>query len=631
MNLRSAWLTFAVLLSLGPLFRLFPPWITAVCIASAVFSLFEFRREWLKKAIALGAAAGVFLQYGTLFSRDAGLALLALLVCLKLMELKGRRDATLVIFLGYFLVMTWFFDSQSIPVALAMFGLVIVLTANLVRINMRQAEPMHCLRTSMHLLLQALPIALVLFLLFPRIPGPIWALPKTSTAARSGLDDVLSPGSISHLVLSDEVAFRVDFRSAIPPKPLLYWRGPVLWDYDGKSWTTGIRHMKGGAVRAIGAGVEYEVMQEATGRKWLFGLDMPVTTPSGASVTSDHQILSASPVNEIRRYRMVSHPEYEEGVFETAENLEEATALPWGSNPQSEALARAWRGKSADEIVSLAISFYKAHRFVYTLNPPLLGASQVDDFLFRTRSGFCEHYASSFAYLMRAAGIPARIVTGYQGGEINPLGHYLVVRQSDAHAWVEIWEEGRGWKRIDPTAIVSPARIDDGVSAALHSDNLPVMMRRDAAWLRRIRFGWDAAANTWNLWVVGYGEERQKRFFGSLGMQGATLRDIAATLAVALSVLILVGTSVLMLRLQASEKDRVQRIYLEFCRKMARRGIRRMPSEGPVDYGKRIVESMPDLREPVSGIVDLYVKLRYGSGGSREETAMFAKRVGKLR
>ncbi len=625
--MRSSWLTLAVVLTLGPLFRLFPAWIILICLAISAFSLLKYRNEWLLKSVAIGAACGVYLQYGTLFSREAGMALLALLVCLKLLELKDRRDAALVLFLGYFLILTWFFDTQSMPVTAAMLALVVFLTANLVGVNNRTGVPdaKICLRSASILLLQAVPFALVLFLLFPRI-APIWPLPHSAGSASSGLSDSLSPGSISNLVLSGEVAFRVDFRSDMPARSELYWRGPVLWDYDGRTWSAGKPRPSGASLRGLGELTSYDVMLEPSGRNWLFALDMPLSHPQGSSITADRQILAAMPVINRMRYAMTSSLRFNAGLDESDSNLIEAVRIPEGMNPKAEALARSWRGEHPEDIVRHAIRFYKDHHFVYTLSPPLLKSEQMDDFLFGTRSGFCEHYASSFAFLMRAAGVPARIVTGYQGGEINPIGRYLIVHQSDAHAWVEIWEAGRGWVRIDPTASVAPMRIESGASAALPS-SLPIMMGSDVAWLRNFRFGWDAAANAWNQWVVGYGEEKQKRLFSNFGMEGASLRDIAVTLSVAISLFFLAATLFLLIRVRRTGQDRVQEVYLLFCRKMERKGMARISSEGPLDYANRIAALQPGIASRIFPIVQLYVALRYGEGGTNEDFSRFVRLV----
>lgn len=619
------WLSLSVMLTLLPLYRQFPGWVLPACLAISVPGIAGYRQRWLLTVCAVASAFGVFLQYGTLFSREAGMALLALLLCLKLAETKGSRDAFLVVMLCYFLLMTWFFDSQAIPAAAGMLFMLVILTADLVRIN-AGAGVWASLRLSFRLLVQAAPMAAVFFLLFPRIPGPIWALPQAQGRASSGLSDTLSPGSIGNLVLSDEVAFRVEFGSKMPQRSRLYWRGPVMWDYDGKTWTAGGPRPSRMHLHVLGGLVSYDVTLEPDGRRWLFALDMPYSHPLDSTIMQDGQIVAAAPVKERKRYEMTSSLEYEAGLDESAGDLAEATRIPDGGNPRSRSLAASWKGEPAGEVARHAIAFFRSHGFVYTLSPPLLGSDQVDDFLFGTRSGFCEHYASSFAFLMRAAGIPARIVTGYQGGEINPIGNYLTVRQSDAHAWVEIWEKGRGWLRIDPTAIVAPTRIESGISAALPvGEGIPLMMRQDAAWLRSLRFGWDAAANAWNQWVVGFGEEKQKQLFGNFGIAG--VKDIAATFAVVVSVLLIAMTGFLLLRSGKKRPDRVLESYLRFCRKMKRHGVGRMESEGPLDYAKRIAILKPEAASRAKAVIRLYVLLRYGERTTAADLSEFERLV----
>lgn len=625
------WLALAVVLTLLPLFLQLPAWILAACLALIAFSFLDYRRKWLLQFLAIASASGIFLQYGTLFSREAGMALLSLLVCLKLVESGKRRNASLVVLLCYFLIMTWFFDSQEIWVACAMLLMTIFLTANLVLVNAAGSPSFNvCMKTAFRLLLQAAPFSLLLFLLFPRIPGPIWALPKSAGHATSGLSDTLSPGSISDLALSDAVAFRVEFGSKFPERSRLYWRGPVLWDYDGKTWFSG-KPLPGASYRTFGRLVRYTVTLEPSGMRWLFALDMPLSHPPGSSFTPDRQIIAATPVKTRMRYEMTSSLDYETGTDEPAQNLSEALRIPQDIDPQARALARSWRGEPAADIARHAIDFFRSHRFIYTLKPPLLKSDEVDDFLFRTRSGFCEHYASSFAFLMRAAGVPARIVTGYQGGEFNPIDHDLTVRQSDAHAWVEIWKKGRGWIRIDPTAIVAPTRVTSGIADALpRNEALPVMMRPDSAWLRNLRFGWDAAANAWNQGVVGFGEDKQKRLFGSFGMHGATSRAIAAVFAGAMVVSFSAITAFLLLRLKRTERERVQEIYLHFCRKMGKYGIERMNSEGPLAYAERIASINPEMVSRIDPVVRLYIALRYGEGETLAEMSRFARLVKAL-
>ncbi len=619
------WLSLVVLLTLLPLFRLFPLWIDLACLAAIIYRFHGKweTRGWLLKFISIGTACGVFLQYGTLLSREAGVALLALLVCLKLFEQKGRKDAMLVVFLCYFLLMTWFFDSSSILAAIGMLAMIVLLTANLFNVNACAPVFSNALKSSAIMVLQATPFALLLFLLFPRIPGPIWALPRHAPRATSGLSDSLSPGSIGDLALSDAIAFRVRFRTKIPGQSVLYWRGPVLWDFDGKTWTRGMHAQAGYSLGAMHGFSEYDVMLEASGSRWLFALDMPLSPPPNAFITSDGEMLASNPVKSRMRYTMASSLEYEFGLKERAANLDEALRLPEGFDPKSVSLAEKWKGMPVSEILDEAIKFYRTGHFVYTLHPPVLGKNDIDDFLFGSRRGFCEHYASSFAFLMRAAGVPARIVTGYQGGEFNPFDHYLTVRQSDAHAWVEIWVNGRGWVRIDPTAIVAPARIASGMSAILQqNDAMPVMMRRGFTGLR---FGWDAAAELWETWVVGFGQARQKQLFAAFGMKKVGLPAISIVFAVAVMVFLLLASLFFLFR--SARRDRVLEAYLLFCTKMKRLGLERKSCEGPLDYSKRIKEFRPDLSSRVDGIVSSYIILRYGKGASEADFSHFRRMV----
>ncbi len=624
-------LSLSVALTLLPLYFQLPSWVLIACLFLIALSFKGFKNKWLLQFLAVASAAGVFLQYGTLFSREAGMSLLSLLVCLKLAESGKKRDACLVVMLCYFLIMTWLFDSQSIWVAFAMMLMILLLTANLVQISNlpRRIAFLESAGIAFRLLAHAAPISLFLFLLFPRIPGPIWALPKSSGHALSGLSDRLSPGSISDLVLSDSLAFRANFAQEIPERSRLYWRGPVFWDYDGKAWSRG-KPIAGASFHASGNPVRYSVTMEPSRANWLFGLDMPIAPPPGSMITPDREIVSAFPVKNRMRYDMISILNYEQGANEPERNLDEALRIPQGIDPKARALANSWKGETAGQIVRHAIDFFRSHRFVYTLKPPMLEQDEVDDFLFRTRSGFCEHYASSFAFLMRAAGIPARIVTGYQGGEINPLDREWVVRQSDAHAWVEIWEEGRGWLRVDPTAIVAPTRIESGLTASLPgSSELPLMMRRDSAWLRRLRFGYEAASYAWSQWVTGFDEEKQRRLFDSLGMKNATLRDIAAVFSIALSLFFLASTSLLLFRIR--RKDRVELSYLLFCKKMAKLGLERRVSEGPLDYWKRISSWNPEMASKSASFMKLYIELRYGKNEKKGDAVRLYRMAKSLR
>ncbi len=580
--------------------------------------------RWLLFLVAVAATSGVFIGYHTLFGREAGVALLVIMLGLKLLETRTLRDGMLLIFLGYFLVITNFLYSQTIATGLYMLVCTLVITASMIALNYAQSEPPFRvqLRAAGVLLGQAVPLMLVLFLLFPRVPGPLWGLPRDAFSGFSGLSDTMTPGSLSSLTLVDAVAFRVRFDSARPRPKDLYWRGPVMWDFDGRTWSSPLFFYSARTIEATGDPVSYEITLEPHSKRWLFALDLPARVPPRAVVSIDYQLHSIEPVNTRLRYEMTSYLNAGFGQVENRYSMHRALQLPAGTNPRALELGRSLRRQHADSgaIVNEMLGLFRNQNFYYTLEPPLLGEHPVDDFLFSTRSGFCEHYASAFAVVMRAAGIPTRIVTGYQGGEINQLGNYLIVRQADAHAWTEVWLEGRGWVRVDPTSAVSPARVERGISAAVPStDPLPLMVRGDFEALRQLLLTWDYMANAWNQWVLGYTPERQRWLLSSLGMDNATWQKLAAVLLVVSGIIIGILTLLVLRQVRSQARDPVTVAYRRFCDKLRRKGMPRDPAEGPADYARRLERLRPDLTPIVAAITRLYVALRYGTetGASR--------------
>jgi transglutaminase-like putative cysteine protease len=587
--------------------------------------------RWLLLLIALVATIGVFLAYRTIFGREAGVTLLVIMLGLKLMETRTLRDAMLLSFLGYFLVITNFLYSQTIGTGLYMLACTVVITATMVSLNYADAQPPFRvqLRTAAVLLAQSVPLMLVLFLLFPRVPGPLWGLPRDAFAGVSGLSDTMTPGSLSSLVLSDAVAFRVEFESEIPPAKNLYWRGPVMWDFDGRTWSAQSFVYTAPRIAAEGDAVRYEITLEPHHRRWLFALDLPAVAPPHSIVGTDYQIYSVRPVNNRLRYDMTSFLNARFGAVESRFALNRALQNPSRANPRAKELGRALRQKHADDqsIINEMLGMFRRN-FVYTLEPPLLGEHPVDEFLFSTRTGFCEHYASAFAVVMRAAGIPTRIVTGYQGGEVNALGNYLIVRQADAHAWTEVWLNGRGWVRVDPTFAVAPVRVDTGISAAVpRTDPLPLMMRTPLAFLRHVRLTWDYAANAWNQWVLGYTPERQRSLLAIAGLDDATWKKLTATLFVLAGIIVAMFAVVALRQLKTRVRDPVKIAYLRFCDKLRRKGLSRDPAEGPVDYARRVERQRPELSPAVEAITRLYVALRYGAESSAAVLMELQRRV----
>lgn len=627
----QAWLLSAVVLVILPHLPRLPLWLVLPAVVVILFKLLMLRRKGGHRLVrgllllpTLASAAGVYLHYHTLLGRDAGVALLVSMLLLKLLELRTTRDAHLVVFLGYFLVITNFLYTQTILIALYMFATTLVITATLAVITCGSTpRPVReQLRLAGVLLAQAMPLMLVLFVFFPRIAGPGWGLPEDSQAGVTGLSDSMTPGAISSLAQSDEIAFRVKFTGDAPAASLRYWRGPVLWHTDGRRWTAGRMELQPRApqqaVRYDGQPVHYTVTLEGHQQHWLLALDLPVDISVPALHSVDFQFLAYKPVRTRTRYSATSWPRYQTGSLDPLQRSA-ALQLPEKVSQRVQSLAHDWRDRAPDEraVVQLALDHFNTLPFVYTLQPPLLGNDPVDEFLFKTRRGFCEHYAAAFVVLMRSAGIPARIVTGYQGGEHNPLGDYWLVRQSDAHAWAEVWLPKRGWQRVDPTAAVAPERIEHPLDLGLQQAGAPARFLLSERGLlargwRSLEHALDALNNNWNEWVLSYGPERQLALLAALGMSQASWKHLAVILVVLITVLLLGIALWMLVRKPPEPADPVLRAWRMFCRRLSRLGIEHAPGEGPQDLARRASRAYPALAGRVALISDLYIQLRYG-------------------
>jgi transglutaminase-like putative cysteine protease len=481
------------------------------------------------------------------------------------------------------------------------------------------------------LLGQAVPAALVLFLLFPRVQGPLWGLPQDAFAGVTGLADSMAPGNLSQLTLSDAIAFRVDFHGDAPPRRALYWRGPVLWDFDGRTWRQGNPRLAELEPPATGTRVAYSVLLEPHNRNWLFALEVPASLPAQARYLEDGQVVTPNQVRARISYEISSAFEAEPRPTEAGYVLERSRRLPPGFNPRARELAASWRaGTPSDaDVLARAIDFFRRERLQYTTEPALLGRDSVDEFLYETREGFCEHFSSAFVFLMRAADVPARVVTGYQGGDLNPVDGKFTVRQSDAHAWAEVFIAGRGWLRVDPTVLSVPLRLDAGLARALPAGNaMPLLMRPELEWLRGLRNNWEALTHQWNLLVLGYNPERQRELLALLGMKGADWLELTSTLMAILGAFVL-GLFAWMLHGMA-RPDPVQRAWNQFCRKLGAKGVARSPHEGPRDYSERAARVLPAAGEPIRRIAALYIALRYGRQAAAADVLELRRRVKHL-
>jgi transglutaminase-like putative cysteine protease len=645
-----AWLGALVLLAQLTVASHVLPWVAG---AGAALVLVRFLlspdrlpsprlRRVLLPVLAFAFAVAIRIKFGYFLARDPCVDFLYVLVGIKYLETRNARDGGLLVCLAVFLLLTQFFYAQTIFAALLALPALLVLGGALAALREApaDAEWKAPLARTARMILQGIPIAALLFIFFPRLAGPLWGMPSDA-GAHTGLSERMAPGSIGALSLSDEVAFRVDFEGAAPPPAQRYWRGPVLARFDGEAWTPLSYLRRGEPVRPEARTIEYTVTLEPHGQRWLFALEHAASLPSrpltdttsgGAAadlalLTSDQQLLAKSPLMQAVRYteRSTLRDSFPSiGNIERRENLQ----LPRDRNARTIELARELRaGVDSDRaFIAAILSRFRNEPYVYTLTPSPLGEEPVDGFLFDTRRGFCEHYASAFVVLLRAAGIPARVVTGYQGGEINPDGGYLIVRQSDAHAWAEALLDG-SWQRFDPTAAVAPSRVERGLGAALPlGEYVPYMAQLDMTWLKSLRLHWDAINYQWQRGVVGFNVDRQRDLLRDLGLDKARAWQIVVLLAAAILVWGTVGLAVA--RFDALNADPVAMLWSRACRRLARAGLRRSPEEGPLAYAQRAARRWPQWAALFARIGNSYALLRYGPESTERKQLIAALREG---
>ena len=602
-----------------------PAW---VIVASAGFGIWRYLLDtkqwampkiWLLLPINILVCLGIVFTFKSAFGRDASLALLVVMLSLKLLETKTLRDYMLVIILAYFLVGNLFLFNQTIATFALSVPPLLLLTALLINMSLKNKQSLKFLLTlAAKLLLQAVPVMLILFVLFPRIPGPLWGIPQDANSGMTGLGDSLQFGNISQLTKNSSIAFRVQFKGNIPSKNQLYWRGPVLWHQDGNQWLMPSRNigLRAESLSTQGAAINYTITLEPHNRLWLLMLDLPTHIPNTAQLTHDYSAVAASPVRTRIRYDATSFSSYMLGADLNDREKTMSLQIHDNENPRTIKLAQSWQNMQPVDKVNRALQRYRAQPFIYTLNPPILGKDPVDDFLFNTKKGFCEHYATSFVYLMRAAGVPARIVTGYQGGELNPNGNYLIVRQSDAHAWAEVWLENRGWVRVDPTAAVSPERIEQGISEAIsETDLLPMMARPDFPLLRKAFLSWDSVNNGWNQWVLGYDDKKQMEFLNKLSGKNLTLMDLVLWMTVAIVIVITI-TFLVLIKTNQHKRSPAQLLYVQYLNKLKRANLQPHSHEGALDFGKRVALALPTQQNTIIKIAQYFNLLQYGQSPS---------------
>lgn len=502
------------------------------------------------------AVAGTWWSHHSLIGQDAGVTLITVLLALKTLELRAQRDAMVVFYLGFFTLLTHFVYSQSLLTAIGItLGLWGLLTALVQAHKPVGSAPLwHSARLAAGMALLGSPIMLVLFLLFPRLP-PLWAMPDTQATARSGLSADMEVGQVARLALDDSIAFRVIFDGPAPAQNQLYFRGPVLGQFDGQRWTATPDAPQATAdVSTQGSAVRYQVTLEPSQQPWLLTLDATAQTPRiqgvghTAHATPALQWLANRPITDLLRYTAQAHTQYQLDPNTTHTALQASLKLPTHSNPRTRAWAQTLRqqvGTPPEALIQAVLQHLRTGGYVYTLEPGLFGLHTADAFWFDKKAGFCEHMASSFVVLMRALDIPARVVTGYQGGEFNRNGGFWTVRQSDAHAWAEVWLRGQGWVRVDPTAYVAPDR-----AASLQRLTLPTgvwlgtLHQVNPLLLTQLRLLWDATNHRWNQWVLSHEQQRQLNWLAQLGFDDPSPSDLLSVLMGILGSMALAATTV---------------------------------------------------------------------------------------
>lgn len=612
-----------------------PAWITAVAGLAVAWRILEYRGAvpfppWpLKAVLVAGCVAGLTMTYPSLLGLEPMLAMLIAGFGLKLLEMHHKRDAVVLIYLAFFTAAAdCVFTQEILNFGMVLLTFAISATA-LVSIN-RSRDRGFSGRPAviaLKMLATALPLMLALFLVMPRL-GALWSIPGPKNQARTGVSDVMSPGDFSRLSRSDALAFRVRFEGETPQRSKLYWRGLVFSHFDGRQWSQADFYGPDQPIVASGTeaeGIErhgdplrYSLTQEPTHSHWLFALSTPATAEPGIRLMRDSRLMSVNEISLKRSFEIRSWLDFRlqpDGLHPHREALEKA--LPPDSNPETVRVARQWASETpgAEALIARVLQLYN-RSFTYTLEPPQLGTHTVDEFLWRTRHGFCEHFAGSFAFFMRAAGYPARVIGGYLGGEVHPTENFVTVRQYDAHAWAEVWLEGRGWVRVDPTAAVAPERVEMSVADLFAGDDwfladspLSLARFRHFGLVNWMVLQMDYLDYAWGTWVLGY-DRRQLAFLQSLLGQ-VTAARLGLLFAIAAGVSLLPYLVVRLLNRRRDKADPRDALIRLFCAKMARAGLPRRTGEGILDFARRVATQRADLAAEALAIADAYVTQRY--------------------
>jgi protein-glutamine gamma-glutamyltransferase len=610
----------------------------------AVFGFFCFLLAWrfggiwkperlptfpLILLLIVSGMAILYTQHRGFLGRDGGTSLFVIALGLKLMEIRTERDLYLINYLAFIVAASQFLYGQSILMAVYILFVCCVLLATLVIINSHVGQTSTVIKSALKksavIIGQAIPMTIVVFILFPRVEAPRWLLFNDEHQAKMGLGDSMEPGSITDLGMSDELVFRVKFTGAIPLAKQRYWRGPVLTQTDGKKWTQAndLSYQKV-LDKPIFSGTPYQytLLMEPQGKNWVFALDMPAEYPKPLNQNANYQLITSDGLDKRTEFKLTSYPNYNTGYL-TKTEYKDARQLPGAASDNDKKLVAQLHGfdRAPDVFINQLLNHFRKEDFHYTLTPPLMEENPIETFLFETRYGFCSHYASAFVYLMRVADIPARVVTGYQGGEFNAVGNFLEIKQADAHAWAEVWLDKQGWVRFDPTAAIAPERIEKNIDIAslvpggLISYASPGTGQTAFNLLKQARQLWNNVDYNWQRWVINYNNTNQASFLSSFGI--ADFKTMVYWMMAILGIITAILSLFLLYR-RPEALDRTLIVYNRFLKKIAKAGLSKNTGEGARDYAERIKSRLPGQAARIEEITAAFINLRYGKYPTEE-------------
>jgi transglutaminase-like putative cysteine protease len=636
------WILLAQCAVFLPHFSTMPIWLSVLyfsCIAWR-FGIYQGRwsypNKWLKGILIISAFLSVLASFQTITGAKGGVALLLIAFAYKSLEMKEQRDAYLVVMLAYFVVACAFLYQRSFVSAAYLLVCSVLITSALISMNHlpKKSLDFQGLWLSTKILLQAIPMMVFLFIFFPQLP-PLFQVNLGGSEAKTGLSDSMTPGSISELTKSNELAFRVKFSEKIPNKDKLYWRAQVFERFDGISWkmsskkVSDISHQEIFPLETYEENdktniVSYQVYQEASDQTMLFSLATAWSDSREINLNTDFTLDKTQKVDELFYYELESNLDYKRNLTLSDLSRTVNLTIPIYGNDKAKEFAQALReqSNSDQEFMFKVLNNYRQNNFEYTLRPPILGANPVDEFIFETQKGFCEHFASSFVYMMRAGGLPARVVGGYLGGEYNSNGDYLLVHQFEAHAWAEVWFEGKGWQRVDPTGWIAPNRVNQGVEQALPDGesilegNLLAARRYDA--FTTVRLQMDYLNMQWDKWVLGYDEEMQANILSML-LGKVTPARIAMFMAFCFAFVVFSTALAMYIKDVFRVKDPVDRLYIKMEKKLKRKGYVRKPYETPEHFAQRVMDSNSKMGLSLLAFTKSYIILKYKKEFKKKE------------